>query len=202
MLSKKINPQNMDLHSQISSLQTILFENPILKELLVRSRDLEIKNYYIGAGCIAQTVWNYLTNKPLNHGIQDIDFVYYDQTKLSCEDEERVIGQIQQLFSDIPCKMDVKNQARVHLWYAEHFGYPIEPYSSLEDAINSWPTTATSIGVRLKENGDLIVYAPYGLNDLFGKVVRANKVQITREIYEQKVSRWLSVWDDLIIVPW
>ena len=40
------------------------------------------------------------------------------------------------------------NETRVHLWYEAHFGYRIDPYASVEDAINTWPTTATSIGVR------------------------------------------------------
>ena len=105
------------------------------------------------------------------------------------------------LFSDIKIPIDVKNEARVHLWYENHFGYKIEPYNSLEESINSWPTTATSIGLRIEEDR-LKVYAPFGLNDLFGGIVRANKVQITEEIYNNKVNKWHNKWPNLTIIPW
>jgi hypothetical protein len=104
-------------------------------------------------------------------------------------------------FLQCPIKLDIKNQARVHLWYKDHFGYDIKPFNSIEDAVNTWPTTATSIGVRL-ENGNFIIYAPFGLNDLFGMIVRANKAQITEEIYLQKVNKWKTKWPALTIIPW
>jgi hypothetical protein len=78
---------------------------------------------------------------------------------------------------DIPLEFDVKNQARVHLWYEKKFGYPIQPYRSVEAAINTWPTTATAIAARIDECGYKIC-APFGLNDLLGMIVRPNKTQI------------------------
>jgi hypothetical protein len=39
---------------------------------------------------------------------------------------------------------DVKNEARVHLWYERRFGRHLEPYRSTGDAIATWPTTASS----------------------------------------------------------
>ncbi|MDF2674711.1 MAG: hypothetical protein K0R09_2979, partial [Clostridiales bacterium] len=142
------------------------------------------------------------SNNPLEFGIKDIDFVYFDDKNLDFESENRVISKVKDLYSDLEIEVDVKNQARVHLWYKSHFDSTIKPYTSLESAINTWPTTATSIGVRKEKDNKVKVYAPFGLNDLFGKIVRANKVQITREIYENKVSSWLNKWPDLKIVPW
>lgn len=40
------------------------------------------------------------------------------------------------------------------------------------------------------------------LNDLLGLIVRPNKVQITKEIYEKKVLRWKTNWPDLNVIPW
>jgi hypothetical protein len=134
------------------------------------------------------------------YGISDIDFVYYDYD-LSFEAEDRAIKLVSEQLEPFGIAVDIKNQARVHLWYAEHFGYEIAPYDSVEAAINSWPATTTSIGVRLR-GGELEVYAPYGLNDMFGRVVRANRVQITQKIYEAKVAKWTAKWDDLTVVPW
>ena len=193
---------NLDLYSQIDIFCRIIMENKILNELFTRAPSLGLKDYYIGAGCLAQTIWNYLSGFPLNHGIQDLDLVYFNEKEVSFNEEDKVVSKVHQLYKDIPIKIDVKNQARVHLWYERHFGYTIEPYPTLEAAINTWPTTATALGARRESSGKWVVYAPFGLNDLFGKIVRANKAQITQEIYEKKVLKWSAIWIDLKIIPW
>jgi hypothetical protein len=88
------------------------------------------------------------------------------------------------------------------LVYEEHFGNAIEPYRSVEHAIDTFPTIVTSIGVRRNANASLHVYAPFGLTDLFAAIVRPNKRQITRTIYDRKVARWTRIWPHLEIVPW
>lgn len=197
-----LNGYNLDILSQIRILEDIIMSNRILKEAIERAVLLDLDNYYIGAGCIAQTVWNYLSNNPLDYGIKDIDFVYFDGGNLGLESENIVISKITDIYADLNIKIDAKNQARVHLWYKNHFGYDIEPYKSIESAINTWPTTATSIGVRREKDNEFRVYAPFGLNDLFGKIVRANKRKITKSIYENKVQSWLAKWPDLKIISW
>ncbi len=198
---EKINGFNKDIDTQKEILKEILILNENMQRVL-ETLQSELNNYYIGAGFLVQTVWNYLSGNSLDYGIGDIDIVYYDAGDLSFEKEKEVETRITSLLSNISFKVDVKNEARVHLWYEEKFGYKIEPYQSLEEAINSWPTTATSIGVRNGNNGQFEVYAPYGLNDLFGMIVRANKLQITREIYEKKADKWSKLWPELIIIPW
>lgn len=193
---------NSDIQTQLKVLENIIMLNQSINTAIERAKLLDIDNYYIGAGCITQTIWNYLSNNPLEFGIKDIDFVYFDNKNLDLESENRVISKVKDLYSDLKIEVDVKNQARVHLWYKSHFGSTIKPYVSLESALNTWPTTATSIGVRKEKNNEMKVYAPFGLNDLFGKIVRANKVQITRDIYENKVSSWLNKWPNLKIIPW
>lgn len=193
---------NVDLTTQMKQLEDILMSSQMIQTCVKRASHLDIENYYIGAGCITQTVWNYLSNLPLDYGIKDIDFVYYDNDNLDYTLENEIVTKLKQLYSDLNIEIDVKNQARVHLWYEERFGYPIEPYPSLEAAINTWPTTATAIGIRMDHHNELKVYAPFGLNDLFGKIVRANKAQITKEIFEAKASKWQSKWPDLTVIPW
>lgn len=202
MLNNISDGYNMDLDHQLHVLETIISSSELITEALERAKLSGLDNYYIGAGCITQTVWNYLFHKPLDYGIKDIDFIYYDDNNMDYEAESKVISNLKELYSDFNIEIDVKNQARVHLWYKEHFGYEIAPYKSLEAAINTWPTTATAIGVRICENNKLKVYAPFGLNDLFGKIVKPNKVQITEEIYNKKVVNWLMKWPGLTIIPW
>jgi hypothetical protein len=192
---------NADLHTQMEYLTKIIMLNKPLLNVIQKATDIGLRSYYIGAGCIAQTVWNYQTNSELTNGISDIDFVYYDDSDLSFDAENFTNERIASIMEPCPIKLDIKNQARVHLWYKERFGYDIRPYDSIESAINTWPTTATSLGVRL-ENEQMIIYAPFGLNDLFGMIVKANKAQITEEIYMQKVKKWIAKWPTLTVIPW
>jgi len=192
---------NTDLQSQVEQLTKILQLSRPLYEVIDKAQSLGLRDYYIGAGCIAQTVWNYHSGFELTHGISDIDFVYYDNSDLSFEAESAMAEKIVSLMGSCEIKLDVNNQARVHIWYKDYFGYDIAAYDSVENAINTWPTTATSVGVRL-ENNRLKVYAPFGLNDLFGMVVRANKAQITEEIYARKAEKWCKKWPGLTIIPW
>jgi len=192
---------NMDLVSQVKALEVILRQNALLQTVFERAERLHLPQWHLGAGCIAQTVWNYLSGYDLTAHIQDLDLVYFDAQDLREERERQRAQEASTCLREIPLPLDVKNQARVHLWYEAHFGYPIRPYRSVEDAINTWPTTATSVGVRVEAEG-FRVYAPYGLNDLFGMVVRPNKAQITEAIYQRKISRWKACWPRLQIIDW
>src|ERR1700720_4404858 len=65
----------------------------------------------------------------------------------------------------------------------------------------TFPTTATAVGVR-RIYGKLECCAPFGLDDLFGLLVKPNKRQITRAVYEAKVDRWRPIWPRLTYLPW
>lgn len=138
--------------------------------------------YYVGAGCITNTVWNDISGYPLEYGISDIDIVYYDLEDMKPESEKKLKDILESQIGDFQFKLDVKNQAGVHLWYESKFGFSIKPYLSLEAAIDSWPTTATALGLRQERNELYTIYAPYHLDDLFSMVVRPNKLMVTREI--------------------
>lgn len=183
-------------------LETILRRNRIVVEILNRASSLRLPSWYLGAGCIAQTVWNDLHGYPLTSNIKDYDLVYFDSSDLSRETEESHAREARRTFQELNVEVDVANQARTHLWYADHFGYAIKPFSSVEDAIASWPTTASAVGVRQDANGELAAYTPFGLSDLFGMIVRPNKRQVTKEIYLKKVERWTKCWPRLVVIPW
>ncbi len=110
--------------------------------------DVGLPDAWLVAGAIAQTVWNAKSGLPPEHGIRDMDIVYFNDTELSAEAEAVEEARIRSLFCDLPVKADVKNEARVHLWHESRFGTAIQPYKSVEDAIATFPTTATAIGVR------------------------------------------------------
>lgn len=190
-----------ELQTPQQQLQAILSQSPVLWEIIETAPQLGLAQYYIGAGCICQTVWNRQNGLDPLYGISDIDLAYYDGEDLSYQAEDRVVCRAQALFAHLPVEIDLKNQARVHLWYQDHYGYALAPYPSLEAALATWPTTATAVGVRL-HGGVLEVFAPFGLEDLLCQVVRANKVQITQATYLQKCQKWQAKWPGLRVVGW
>lgn len=191
---------NKDLQTQIDYLQSVLAKSKTVSKALELAPQLELPNWYLGAGAICQTIWNELHGFPLEYGIKDLDLVYFDPDT-SAKAQDKFIQKGKELFVGLPVEVELTNEARVHLWYKEEVGKEISPYTSTEDAINTWPTTASSVGVRY-EAGKFLVYAPYGLNDMMRLIVRANKGLITREVYEKKAKRWTKAWPKLTVIPW
>lgn len=188
------------INEQLEILEDILLKNKKLKEILKILSKSNLKNYYVAAGCINQTVFNYYHGYEFDYGIKDFDIVYYDKD-LSYEKEDEIIKYVSNLLKNIPVELDIKNEARVHLWYKDKYGKEIVPYTSVEDAISSWGTTITCIGVRL-ENNKLVVCAPFGLNDLFSMTIRPVKRQYTEEQYLIKTEKWQKKWNKLKVMPW
>src|SRR5882672_10856877 len=177
-----------------------LRRNEALWECLHRLPALHLSAWYLGAGCVAQTIWNLAHGKAPSADILDYDLVYYDRD-LSEERERSVTRQARELVADLHLELDVTNQARVHIWYPERSGYRIQPYQSTEDAIGTWPTTATAIGVRPSSH-EVEVLAPFCPDELFQPGGPPNRVQITPAIYDAKVTRWVARWPSLVALPW
>ncbi|MFS0883458.1 hypothetical protein CHH83_26060 [Bacillus sp. 7586-K] len=183
-------------------VETISKSEPLTRVLQVLKKLNLPFDYYVGAGCITNTIWNEKSGYALDYGISDIDIVYYESGDMTSERENELKFELISQLGDFQFKLDVKNQARVHLWYESKFGFPIKPYLSLEAAIDSWPTTATAIGVRMEKNDLFSIYAPYQLDDLFSLVVRPNKRMVTKEIFDNKANKWKEKWPKLEIIPW
>jgi hypothetical protein len=73
--------------------------------------------------------------------------------------------------------VQVRNQARVHLWFEAHFGEPYAPLASTEEALTRFVAPAFAVGVRLEPDGNLTVAAPFGLADLFALRLRPNPLR-------------------------
>jgi hypothetical protein len=185
----------------VSRLERILLASPILSPILRAWEAIALPDCWLVAGAIVQTVWNDLFGLEPNYGVRDVDLVYFDGFDLTQEAEANHEARIRQLFSGRGITIDVKNEARVHLWYARKFGGEIAPYTSTKHAITTFPTTATAIGVQPAGSG-LLISAPFGLADLLGAIVRPNKIRITEAIYAAKVMRWRACWPGLTIVDW
>ena len=82
-----------------------------------------------------QTVWNVPDGRDPGVGIRDYDLFYFDEDT-SYEAEDAVIRRARELFKDLGPEVEVRNDARVHLWYEEHIGVPAVPFTSTADAID------------------------------------------------------------------
>lgn len=184
----------------MTGLEAVLRSNPDLATLLDRFAAIALPEAWLVAGALVQTVWNHRFALPPTHGIADIDLVYFDPD-LSEETEAAHQARLRALFPLLTARLDLKNQARVHQWYAAKFGKPLAPYRSVPDAIATYPTTATALGVRMHQ-GRMELCAPFGTHDLLGGTVRPNKVLVTREVYEKKAARWRRLWPELAILAW
>jgi len=184
-----------------SRLRAIVAASPIFSAILSRWESIALLDCWLSGSAIAQTAWNAEFGLSPEYGLADIDLVYFDAADLSEEGEAYHAARIRALFPNVPLWIDVKNEARVHLWYEAKFGYPIAPYRSSEHAISTFPTTAGAVAIK-PGGAVLSVFAPFGLDDLLSATVRPNNAQITQTIYEAKVARWRSCWPALTIIDW
>ncbi|MET8784310.1 nucleotidyltransferase family protein [Streptomyces sp. NPDC004589] len=192
----------LPLDEQLATLKSLLSRNEILLEVLERSASLALPGWYVTAGCLFQTVWNVVTDRPPTSGIKDYDVFYFDSSDLSWEAEDAVITAGAEAFAGLPAEVEIRNEARVHLWYEQKFGVACAPYPSTEAAIDCFAATTCCLGVRLEPGGRWRVYAPHGLSDVFNLVVRPNPVLAPRKVYESKSARWRRHWPELTVLDW
>jgi hypothetical protein len=187
--------------SDVARFERVILASPILAPILREWEAIALPDCWLVAGALAQTVWNDSFGFEPDYGVKDVDLVYFDKSELSEHAEAEHEARIRQMFSGQGVTIDVKNEARVHLWYSGKFGGEILPYTSTRHAITTFPTTATAIGVQ-PAGSELLISAPFGLDDLFDAIVRPNKAQITPAIYVAKVNRWRAFWPGLRIADW
>ena len=197
-----MNAGQLPIDEQLTHFRSAIGRNKTLITVLNRAATMKLPGWYLAAGAITQTVWNVATNRAPERGINDYDLIYCDASDLSWEAENTVIQAGRKLFAGIPIDVEIRNQARVHLWYEKRFGVPCPQHRSSEAAIDMWGTNSALIGIRLLDNGQWKIYAPWGLSDMFNLVVRPNQRIMTGEVYHKKLARWQVLWPELTVIPW
>jgi hypothetical protein len=174
--------------------------NRLNREILARLPDLDLPQGFLVAGCLAQTIWNAVSGRPVEADIKDYDIFYYDDRDLSWEAEDAVIRHADGVFGDLGVVVELRNQARVHLWYEQHFGTAYPRLTSSQDGIDRFLVPCTCVGVRPRRGGDLELYAPYGLDDLYAGVLRRNKINDQPGLFAKKAASYRARWPFLTIV--
>ncbi|OYX00900.1 MAG: hypothetical protein B7Z12_15255 [Caulobacter vibrioides] len=178
---------------------------PTTMQVLETVRALDLPDWMIFSGAVYQPVWNHLTGRAPDYGIKDYDVAYHDDSDTSYEAEDVVIKRVAAAFEP-PLRdlVEVRNQARVHLWFEKKFGAD-EPYPPLEDsaaALKRFVATAFCVGVRLEADNRLRVWAPFGLEDLFALRLRPNPLRLKGAGgWERTTASAKARWPEISIEP-
>jgi hypothetical protein len=148
--------------------------SPSLMQVLRGVRDLDLPDWRLVSGCVYQTAWNALSGRAPDYGLKDYDAVYFDPDP-TYEAEDVFIRRAAAAFPPPLDRMvEVRNQARVHLWFEGKFGEPYAPLLRTDEALERFLCPAFAVGVRLEADDAITVAAPFGLDDLFSMTLRPN----------------------------
>lgn len=170
-------------------LAELVSQTSWLMEALLTVRDLCEVPWCIGAGAIRSRVWDQLHGYS-NEMPADVDVVFFD-TATGADEERRISDALAKLLPSL--RWDVVNQAHAHKLSGNRNA---TAFLSLEDALASWPETATALGLWLDQSGSLQVVAPYGLADLFNLVLRPSPRLRDSDAFAQRcqAKRWRERW--------
>lgn len=195
------NLPRYDISRNADTLIKLVQLNPFNAEILDRMHQLDAPDCWLVSGCLFQTVWNVMEGRTPSEGILDYDLIYYDPDQ-SREAEERITLRAQALYNDLPIKLEIKNQARVHMWYQSKYGLPYPELTSATESLRYYPSKVQAIALQGRGGSRISFDAPFGFEHVLRMVVRPNKALELPDIYQAKTKRWRECWPDLKVYPW
>jgi hypothetical protein len=179
-------------------LEGIVRASPTLMRVLERARDLDLPDWMIFSGAVYQRVLNHLTGRDLDYGVKDYDLGYFDDSDISYEAEDVVIRRVAAAFEPpLNELVEVRNQARVHLWFESKFGEPFEPLRETADALERFVSPICAVGVRLTADRRIEIAAPFGLEDLFALRMRPNPWRERRPSFARVAAALVARWPEV-----
>src|ERR1700720_3532825 len=160
-----VETSESELHERLTA---VLRATPPLMQVLSVARRLNLPDWLVFSGAVYQPVLNHLTGRALDYGIKDYDLGYFDASDLSYDAEDAIIRRVKAVFKEpLRSMVEVRNQARVHLWFEAKFGEAYGPLSSTAEALERFASATFAVGVRLESDDRLYIVAPFGLANLF-----------------------------------
>ena len=185
-----------DDSARFAQVEAMVLASPRVMRVLEIARDIDLPDWRLVSGAVYQTVWNALTGRAPDYGLKDFDLCYFDASDISYEAEDVVIKRVAAAYPpELRDLVEVRNQARVHLWFEAHFGEPYTALTRTDEMLERFVSPAYAVGVRLLPNGRLDIAAPFGLDDLFAMRLRPNpnrpiSAQAFARVSESARARW------------
>lgn len=182
-------------------LVTIIRADPGLMHVLRVVRGLDLRDWRVVSGAVYQAVWNAQTGRPAGYGIKDYDLAYFDASDVSYEAEDVVIQRVAAAFEEpFRSQVEVRNQARVHLWFENRFGEPYTPLTSTDEALSRFVAPTFAVGIRLEADDRITVAAPFGLDDVFAMTIRPNPNRPLAKGWARTIENARGRWPELTVI--
>jgi hypothetical protein len=185
----------------VARLDQILRASPRLMQVLAIARDIALADWRVVSGAIYQTVWNSVTGRDPDYGVKDYDLFYFDSFDLSYEAEDVVIQRAAAAYPPaLSPLVEVRNQARVHMWFEAHFGEAYAPLSCSDESLERFVAPAFAVGARLEADGDRMnIAAPFGLEDLFAMRLRPNPRRGLAKGWDKVIASAKARWPEVTV---
>lgn len=184
-----------------AELAAIVRADAGLMHVLTTVRALDLPDWRLVSGAVYQAVWNAQTGRPAGYGVKDYDLAYFDGSDLSYEAEDVVIKRVAAVFDEpFRSQVEVRNQARVHLWFQNRFGEPYAPLHSTDEALERFVAPTFAVGVRLEADDSLSMAAPFGLDDVFAMTIRPNPNRPVAKGWAKAIDSARARWPELTVI--
>ena len=181
-------------------LVEIVRADPGLMHVLTTVRGLGLPDWRIFSGAVYQSVWNAVTGRPAGYGIKDYDIGYFDPDT-SWDAEDVFIRRAAAAFDEpFKSQVEVRNQARVHLWFEDRFGEPYSPLTGTDEALGRFVAPAFAVGIRLEDDDRITVAAPFGLEDVFSMTLRPNPNRPLAKGWQRTIDNARGRWPELTVI--
>lgn len=180
----------------------IVLADPIVSATIAAACELDLPDWLVVSGVLYNAVWNALTGRPPGHGTKDIDLFYFDDTDLSYAAEDAVIRRAEPHFTHLPLPVEIRNQARVHLWYPQKFGRICPRYRDSAHSLAYFASTTHAVGLRVEADGMPVLVAPFGLEPVFAFRVVPNHSLDNEATHLEKGVRAKRMWPEVTVEPW
>ena len=172
-----------------------LSQDQDIRTILEMIRSLELKDSWLAAGSVRNFIWNILSGKPGFDAETDVDVIFFDPTVSN----EKTLQLEMELRKAFPAySWELKNQVYMHIHSPN-----TQPYTSSKDAMSKYPECCTAIGLRLLEDDQLELFAPYGLADIRAFQVRPTPHFLAdaerKKLYMERIRKknWQTKWPQL-----
>lgn len=180
-------------------LVQLITEDDEMMAILHTVKILNLPDWWICAGFVRSKIWDTLHGFETRTPLPDVDVIYFDKLNTDEQNEKKLEKHLKSLLSHVP--WSVKNEVRMMTVNQ------IPPYSSSVDAISKFPETASSLGVKLDAQEQVILTAPWGIHDAIQLIIKPTPFFMESNermiLYKERLAKknWQAIWPHVTFYP-